>query len=96
VGETWHPWNFATPEETRRRLVAHGFAAVETWLQREPTTFEPGPPLEEFLATVVLGSHLQRMGADDREPFVRAVAAALPSPVIDYVRLNVVATRAAG
>jgi trans-aconitate 2-methyltransferase len=95
VGETWHPWHFATPEETQARLVAHGFGDVKAWLQEEPTAFEPGAPLEDFLATVVLGSHLERMAAEEREPFVRAVAEALPSPVIDYVRLNMVATRSA-
>jgi trans-aconitate 2-methyltransferase len=95
VGETWHPWNFATLEETQARLAAHGFTAVEAWLQEEPTAFEPGAPLEDFLAMVVLGGHLERMAAEERQPFVRAVADALPSPVIDYVRLNMVATRSA-
>jgi trans-aconitate 2-methyltransferase len=90
-----HPWNFATPEETNERLVAAGFTDVRTWVTEEPTPFEPGPPLEEFLATVVLGCHLERLAPAERSPFVKRVAAALPSPVLDYVRLNVVARRAA-
>ena len=94
IGERWHPWNFATPEETDERLLAAGFTGVRTWITEEPTPFDPGPPLEEFLATVVLGCHLERLAPEERTPFVKRVAAALPSPVLDYVRLNVVARRA--
>jgi trans-aconitate 2-methyltransferase len=93
LGETRHPWHFSTPEDTRRRLLAHGFTDVETWLHDEPTAFETRSALEEFLGTVVLGSHLERMAPGDRAPFVRAVADAMPEPVIDYVRLNILATR---
>ena len=95
LGERWHPWNFATPEDTNERLVAAGFTDVRTWVTEEPTPFEPGPPLEEFLGTVVLGCHLERLAPGARSPFVKRVAAALPSPVLDYVRLNVLASRAA-
>jgi trans-aconitate 2-methyltransferase len=85
---------FATPEETRRRLEAAGFDEIETWLQPEPTRFEPGEPFETFLRTVVLGAHLARLPAGRRDAFVRAVADRLPEAVIDYVRLNIVARRA--
>jgi trans-aconitate 2-methyltransferase len=96
LGDEWRPWHFATPEETRDRLLAAGFTDVQTWVTEEPTPFEPGPPLEEFLGTVVLGCHLERLPADDRPAFVKRVAAALPSPVLDYVRLNVLARRGEG
>jgi len=33
------------------------------------------------------------MPAADRRPFVEQVVAAMPQPVIDYVRLNIVARR---
>ena len=89
-----HPWHFATPEATRDRLLAAGFTGVRTWLHEEPTAFEPGPPLEEFLGTVVLGNHLERLPAEERPAFVRRVTDALPSPVLDYVRLNILAERA--
>jgi trans-aconitate 2-methyltransferase len=55
---------------------------------------EPGEPLEEFLATVVLGAHLAQLAPAERPAFVRAVARRLPRPEIDYVRLNIVACRA--
>ena len=94
AGEPWAgPWTFATPDETRRRLEAAGFREVEAWLQDEAATFEPGQPFREYLRTVVLGAHLERLPADRREAFVDAVAAGIPEPAIDYVRLNILATR---
>ena len=94
LGDGWPgPWTFATPEETRTRLEAAGFEAIDAWLHDEPTTLEPGKPFIEFLRTVVLGAHLERLPEGEREPFVEAVAAALPDPTIDYVRLNIVAIR---
>ena len=39
----------------------------------------------------MLGSHLARLPASEHDAFVRAVADGLPEPVIDYVRLNIVA-----
>jgi trans-aconitate 2-methyltransferase len=87
------PWNFATAETTRRRLEEAGFTQIETWLNDEPTPLESGEPLETFLGTVILGAHLERLSENERQPFVKAVAARLPAPEIDYVRLNVVARR---
>lgn len=94
AGVPWDgPWTFATPAETRARLERAGFGGVEVWLQPEPTPMSPGEPLETYLRTVVLGAHLDRLPAGEREPFVRAVAADLPRSEIDYVRLNIVAVR---
>jgi len=84
---------FATPEETADRLTRAGFVDVRTWLNPEPTRFEPGGPFETFLRTVVLGPHVQRLPVDERDGFVHQVASRLPEPVIDYVRLNIVARR---
>ncbi len=96
IGDGWTgPWTFATPAETAARLEAAGFTEVETWLQPEPTPLEPGPAIETFLRTVILGDHLARLPETDRTAFVAAVAARLPRPEIDYVRLNIVARRAA-
>jgi trans-aconitate 2-methyltransferase len=88
------PWHFATAEQTQHRLEAAGFVEVQTWLHDEPTPLEPGEPLETFLETVILGAHLDRLPEREHDGFVRAVAAGLPypeQPVIDYVRLNIVA-----
>ena len=98
VGGPWSsaaegPWLFASAEETADRLARAGFVDVRTWLQSEPTPFEAGEPLETYLATIVLREHLARMPDADRDRYVRAVAAKLPRPEIDYVRLNIVARR---
>jgi trans-aconitate 2-methyltransferase len=95
LGDGWTgPWTFATPAETAARLEAAGFTEIDTWLQDEPTPLEPGPATGDFLRTVILGDHLARLPEAEREPFVQAVAARLPRPEIDYVRLNISARRA--
>jgi trans-aconitate 2-methyltransferase len=82
------PWNFATPEETTRRLNHAGFTDVWTWLQ--PWLVEPPDP-EEYFTTVILGSHLERLPEEDREPFVDAVLE--HGTHANYVRLNILARR---
>ena len=69
---------------------------MKTWLTDEPTPIEPGAPLREYLRTVILGAHLERLPAADRAAFVEAVATRLPTSSIDYVRLNILATRGGG
>lgn len=95
VGDGWlGPAHFETPEATRGRLEAAGFTEVETWLNPELTAFAPGEPFETYLATVVLGAHLERLPESERAAFVHEVAGRLPRSEIDYVRLNILATRA--
>lgn len=95
VGNGWQgEYLFATPAETEARLLAAGFVDVEAWLTNEPTRFEPGEPFETFLETVCLRQHLERLPAAERAGFVSAVAARMPAPELDYVRLNIVARRA--
>ena len=94
VGDDWlGPAHYETPMATVRRLDASGFVDIECWLQDEPTWFEPGEPIETYLRTVILGAHLERLPADERAGFVHEVAVRLPEPLIDYVRLNIVARR---
>jgi trans-aconitate 2-methyltransferase len=95
LGDGWTgPVRFETPDATTARLEAAGFVDVECWLSEEPTRFEPGEPLETYLRTVVLGAHLERLPAAEHDAFVHAVATGLAQPVIDYVRLNILARRA--
>jgi trans-aconitate 2-methyltransferase len=95
VGDGWPgDAHFETPEATAERLAAAGFSDIETWLQPEPTRFEAGAQIETFLRTVVLGGHIARLAPEDRDAFVHEVASRLAEPVIDYVRLNILATRA--
>lgn len=83
------PWNYAGPEETTERLERAGFAVERCWLEPSP---QYPQPLREFLRTVSLGSHLERLPAALHDAFVDDVARAMgPDPVHDYVRLNIVA-----
>jgi trans-aconitate 2-methyltransferase len=82
------PWNFAAPRATAERLRGLGFTDVWTWPQR--VDVRPGDALE-YLATVVLGSHLERIPPERHDDFVAGVLDAMDEPVVDYVRLNILA-----
>lgn len=84
---------FATAERTEERLRAAGFVDVECWSHPEPTPFENTDALETFLRTVALGDHVQTMTEEQARAFVRSVAARLPRPELDYVRLDIRARR---
>jgi trans-aconitate 2-methyltransferase len=84
------PWNFASPEAPAERLDRIGFTEVRTWPQT--VRVEPDDPAE-YLATVVLGSHLERVPPERRDGFVEGVLAAMPEPAIEYVRLNLAGRR---
>jgi trans-aconitate 2-methyltransferase len=84
------PWTFASTEETAARLTRLGWVDVWTW--SHDVRVAPEDP-REYLGTVALGSHLDRLAPELREPFVDAVIAELDEPVADYVRLNILARR---
>lgn len=91
------PWNFAGPGETEERLEDAGFEEIEVWLHEEPTPFESVEDLARYLKTVVLGRHLEMLPEDEHDPFATAVAQRVAAvedpPVMDYVRLNILARR---
>jgi trans-aconitate 2-methyltransferase len=91
--EGWRgPWNFATPQETEQRLAGAGFTDANCWLAERPV--QPDDP-REYLRTINLGAHLERLPAELHDPYLDAVLAILGErPVIDYVRLNIDATAA--
>lgn len=86
-------WNFAGVQETTARLAVAGFGEIEVGLVPDPARFDSAGQLEAFLAIVVLGAHLRDLPPAERGPFVKAVAARLPEPVVDYVRLQIRAVR---
>jgi trans-aconitate 2-methyltransferase len=88
--EGWHgPWNFAAPAVTAERLERAGFEAVDTWL--EPYPVVPDDPAD-YLRTVCLGYHLERLPEELRDAYTEAVLRRA-DPELDYVRLNITASR---
>lgn len=85
--------NFAGIDETAQRLRQAGFTDVEVGLVPDSARFT-ADQFQSYLTTVVLRPHLDRLPAGDRAEFVRAVAARLPEPVVDYVRLTIRARKA--
>ncbi len=81
------PWNYAAPEETEARLRAAGFQEARCWLQ--PWDISPPEPAQ-FLRTVCLGPHMDRLPEELRDPFVADVLGLEEDPlVLGYVRLNI-------
>lgn len=88
-------WLYAPPDETADRLERAGFVDVDVWTNPEPTSFDDRAELADFLSTVILREHLAGLAPGERRPFVEQVVDTMPDPVVDYVRLNIVARRGA-
>ena len=87
-------WNFASPGDTEIRLQAAGFADEHCRL--EDRLEKPREP-REFLRTVCLGPHLERLPDELHEQYLDAVLEYIPRPLtLDYVRLNISARRPSG
>jgi trans-aconitate 2-methyltransferase len=84
-------WLYASPEETTSRLERAGFADIKVWSHPEPVTFSDRTALVDFLQTVCLREHLATIDPQQQRAFTERVAAAMPVPTLDYVRLNIVA-----
>ena len=96
IGDGWlGPAHFATPEATRVRLAAAGFVDIETWLNPEPTTARARRAARDVPGDGGPARAPRAAAREaDRAAFVHEVAERLPRPEIDYVRLNILATRA--
>jgi trans-aconitate 2-methyltransferase len=85
------PWNYAGAEETAERLARAGFGEIRTWLQ--PWDVTPPEPAE-FLRSVCLHPFTERLPPELHERYVADVLAEAGEPlVLDYVRLNICASR---
>jgi trans-aconitate 2-methyltransferase len=90
--EGWRgSWHFAGAGKTAERLDNAGFDGVSTWLEPQPVTLEEPA---DFLRSVCLGPHLERLPGELREPYLESVVEELsPDFTLDYVRLNIDARR---
>lgn len=91
------PWFFAGVAETTRHLEEAGFEDIEVWLEDALTPFPDLAAYAEFVRVVILGAFLPRLPEPLRGPFVadlaRRAANDDPPLTLDYVRLNIRATR---
>lgn len=94
LGVPVRPWNFPQPDITAERLSRAGFVRIQAELRPDPLRLDDEIAMAAYLRAVVLGAHLDRVPPEERAAFVDAVMARLPEPVIDYVRLELTATRA--
>ncbi len=84
-------WLYAPAGATAQRLERAGFTDVRCWCNPELVRFPDREALADFLQTVCLREHLGTLPPEARRPFAERVAAEMPAPAIDYVRLNIVA-----
>jgi trans-aconitate methyltransferase len=92
-----NPWFFAGVEDTRCRLETAGFSDVDVSLEDAPTPFADAAAYAEFVQTVILRPFLPRLPDAMHGAFVADVTARAarsePALTLDYVRLNIRATR---
>ena len=90
----FEPNNFASADATEARLRAAGFEEVHCWLRDWPV--RPPEP-REFIRTVCIGSHADRLPEELRPGLLDGVMERLgPEPELDYVRLNISARKGDG
>jgi trans-aconitate 2-methyltransferase len=83
--------NFASVGDTEARLQRAGFEIRGVWIENK--TVQPAEP-RAFISTVVLAKHVQQLPAGLRDEFIDTVLGSMPRPaVLEYVRLNISATR---
>ncbi len=91
VGSLEEPWNFATPEETRRRLLESGLEVADCWLEERRAI--PDDP-QEFLEASGLSSYRERLNPEQFRDFSDRLMDVMGRPEgFNYVRLNIEATK---
>jgi trans-aconitate 2-methyltransferase len=92
LGDWPGDWNFTSPAETEPRLRRAGFTDVWCWSTRVDVPLDDP---EGYLATICLGSFLERLPEELHDGFIDAAVERLGAPLtIHYVRLNMLARRA--
>lgn len=94
------PWLYQNAETAADTLRRAGFVDVQTNLEAAPTLFDDGRHYAEFVKTVIVRTHLERLPDPSlREQYVSDLAdqAANDDPpfLLDYWRLNLGATKPA-
>jgi hypothetical protein len=91
------PWLFAGTGDTRARLAAAGFEAIDVSLEAAPTVLGDRDRYADFISCVCVRHHIDTLPADQRARFVGELAeqAAGDDPpfALDYWRLNLSARK---
>lgn len=87
--------NFFTAKQTLERLAAAGFTDIDVVCVPDSARMESGAQFEAFLTSVVLSAVLDSIPTGQRQQVAKDVAARLPEPQVDFMRLQASARRAA-
>jgi trans-aconitate 2-methyltransferase len=92
---------YRTPEEATAALERAGWRDVRASLFAAPASFESDDDAALYLRTIVLRDHVARLPEPDQDPYVRAVIRETvtrhgPPYILDYLRLDLWATKIAG
>ncbi len=93
LGQAQDDWEFADVDDTRARLARNGFVDIDVRLRESPFRLDD-EDADTYLRAVVLGGYLDALPDGEHDDFVAEVLDAMPAPVIDYVRLEITASRA--
>lgn len=89
-----YPTLFAAPEDELPRLAAAGFTDCKAWLTDAPTPFKTADDFRTFVGAVVLRHPVAALPEALRARFLDVVTErAAPAYALDYVRLELRATR---
>jgi trans-aconitate methyltransferase len=96
--EEWRdPWTFAGVDDTRARVEHAGFHDIHVWLEPAPTSLPDANAFGDFVSTVCLRHHLDRLPVSRRGDFVGRITELAvdddPPFTLDYWRLNIDARR---
>ncbi|OFW11672.1 MAG: hypothetical protein A3H96_03135 [Acidobacteria bacterium RIFCSPLOWO2_02_FULL_67_36] len=87
------PWRFAGVSETEARLARIGFVDIKVSLEAAPTSLPDAVAFAEFISTVCVRHHVDKLPPRERDGFVAELAgrAAADDPpwTLDYWRLNI-------
>lgn len=92
-GRRFDAKHFADAETTARRLEAAGFDVARVALRPDPLVIDDPGVRSAYLRIIALSAEVANVPTSERGAFADAVRDAMPSPVIDYVRLEIDAIR---
>lgn len=94
LGIQWRHLNcYVGAEDTEARLRACGYVDVWCWLEPRPIGFASVDALARYLDAAALSPYVEGLDPEHRSTVVAAVASAVSSLTLDFVRLNILARR---